>query len=38
MHPAIYLITILLPFTTAIIVFSMKYAASYSAARAKLAD
>ena len=38
MHPAIYLITILLPFTTAIIIFSMKYASSYSAARAKLAD
>ena len=38
MHPTIYLITISLPFITAIIVFAMKYASSYAAARAKLAE
>lgn len=38
MHPAIYLITIALPFTTAIIVFAMKYASSYAAARARMSE
>jgi len=38
MNPIIYLITISLPFTTAIIVFAMKYASSYAAARARLAE
>ncbi len=38
MHPAIYLITITLPFSTAIIVFAMKYASSYAAARARMSE
>ncbi|MCU0729420.1 MAG: hypothetical protein MUF41_04860 [Sphingopyxis sp.] len=38
MKPEIYLLTISLPLITAIIVFAMKYASSYAAARAKIAE
>jgi hypothetical protein len=38
MRPEIYLLTISLPLITAIIVFAMKYASSYAAARARLAE
>lgn len=38
MRPAIYLLTISLPLITAIIVFSMKYASSYAASRARIAE
>jgi hypothetical protein len=38
MRPEIYLLTISLPLLTAIIVFAMKYASSYAAARARLAE
>lgn len=38
MRPEIYLLTISLPLLTAIIVFAMKYASSYAAARARIAE
>lgn len=38
MSPEIYLLTISLPLLTAIIVFAMKYASSFAAARARLAE
>ncbi len=38
MRPEIYLLTISLPLITAIIVFAMKYASSYAAARARIAE
>jgi Na+-transporting methylmalonyl-CoA/oxaloacetate decarboxylase gamma subunit len=38
MKPEIYLLTISLPLLTAIIVFAMKYASSYAASRARLAE
>ncbi len=38
MSPEIYLLTISLPLTTAIIVFAMKYASAYAASRARIAE
>lgn len=38
MRPEIYVLTISLPLITAIIVFAMKYASSYAASRAKIAE
>lgn len=38
MSPEIYILTICLPLLTAIIVFAMKYASSYAAARARHAE
>lgn len=38
MRPEIYILTISLPLLTAIIVFAMKYASSYAAARARNAE
>ena len=38
MRPEIYLLTLSLPLITAIIVFAMKYASSYAASRARLAE
>jgi hypothetical protein len=38
MRPEIYLLTISLPLLTAIIVFAMKYASSYAASRARIAE
>lgn len=38
MRPEIYLLTISLPLLTAIMVFAMKYASSYAASRARIAE
>ena len=38
MSPEIYLLTIALPLLTAIVVFAMKYASAFAAARARLAQ
>ncbi len=38
MRPEIYLLTISLPLIAAIIVFAMKYASSYAASRARIAE
>ena len=38
MRPEIFIATISLPFVTAIVVFAMKYAASFAAARAQVAE
>jgi hypothetical protein len=38
MKPEIYILTISLPLMTAIIVFAMKYASSYAASRARIAE
>ncbi len=38
MSPEIYILTISLPLLAAIIVFAMKYASSFAAARARLAE
>lgn len=38
MSPAVYFLTIALLLTTAIIVFAMKYASSFAASRARIAE